>query len=148
MQIVSQAQVEVEGEIVGQIGAGMLLLVGVEADDSDQDLEVLIDKIVKMRTFVDPVTNKFFERSIGEVQGEALIVSQFTIPATFGSGRRPEFSKAMNPKDAKEVYDKFVERFREVSGVKVETGVFGAKMNVGLINDGPITYVLNSKDYV
>lgn len=149
LQLVKEASVVVEQKTVGQINAqGFLLLVGVENSDTEKEADLVIDKILNLRTFYNPETKKYFDVSLLEVGGETLIVSQFTIPATFKKGRRPEFSGAMNPKDAEKLYDYFVAAYKDkAAGLKVETGIFGAEMEVSLINDGPITYIFDSSDF-
>ena len=148
IQIVDQASVEIQNEIFSQIGVGMLILLGIENGDNFETADKLIEKIVKMRTFANHELKKFFELSISEIQGEILVVSQFTIPATMFKGRRPDFSNAMPPSQAKSIYEYFVDKIGNDSGVNIQTGVFGAEMKVGLVNNGPITYFLDSKDYV
>lgn len=148
LQVVKEASVEVDSIIIGEISAGFLLLVGIEVSDTTEDADVLINKIINLRTFFNEFEQKYFDRSLLDIKGESLIVSQFTIPATFNKGKRPEFMQAMNPVLAKKLYEYFVEKYKkEVSELKVATGEFGANMKVSLINDGPITYVLNSNDF-
>lgn len=147
VQIVKKASVTISNKVVAEVQAGFLILLGIEVNDVEKDADLLIEKLVNLRTFTNLESQKFFDFSLLEVKADTLIVSQFTIPATFKKGRRPEFSAAMNPKDAKKLYDYFVEFYKgKVDGLKVETGEFGAEMIVGLENDGPITYVLNSSD--
>lgn len=143
VQIVKEAKVEVSGEVVGSIGRGMMILLGVMQNDKFEDMDLIIEKLLKMRTFSDG--EKSFEKSIDEIDGEILVVSQFTLAGKVSKGRRPEFTDAMNPTDAKVMYNQFVEKLRS-HGLKVETGEFGAYMEVSLINDGPITYVFDSKN--
>lgn len=143
VQIVKEASVEVSGEIVGSIGRGMMILLGVMEGDTESDMDFLIEKLVKMRTFSDG--EKSFELSIDEIKGEVLVVSQFTLAGRMVKGRRPEFTTAMNPKDAEVMYNKFVDKLKSYD-LKVATGEFGAYMEVNLINDGPITYVFDSKN--
>jgi D-tyrosyl-tRNA(Tyr) deacylase len=143
VQIVQNASVEVADEVVGSIGRGIMILLGVMEDDLESDMDLIIEKLVKMRTFSD--LGKSFELSIDEIDGEILVVSQFTLAGKMRKGRRPEFTGAMNPNDAELMYNKFVDKLRD-KGLKVETGKFGAYMKVNLLNDGPITYVFDSKD--
>jgi D-tyrosyl-tRNA(Tyr) deacylase len=148
VQHVKQATVEVESQVVGSISAGLVLLVGVEVNDSFVDADLLIEKIVNLRTFFNPDLNKYFDLSLIDCQADTLIVSQFTLPATFKKGKRPEFSAAMPPVEAKQLYEYFVDSYRtKVGKLNVQTGVFGANMQISLINDGPITYILNSNDF-
>lgn len=148
LQVVDKASVEIDHKIFSSIKQGFLILIGIENGDSVQDVQVLIEKILKMRTFFSAETKKHFELSVEEISGEILIVSQFTIPATFNKGRRPEFVNAMNPGDAKKMYEYFVEKIKSDFTGTVQTGEFGAEMKINLVNNGPITYFLNSKDYV
>lgn len=148
VQRVSSAKVEIEGKVSGEIGRGLLLLICAMADDQADDAEILIEKILKMRTFENPETGKIMDMSVIDLGLEVLVVSQFTLAGTFLKGKRPDFTKAMNPTDAKKSYEYFVESIKQKSGLKVETGEFGANMQVSLQNDGPVTYILDSKDYV
>lgn len=148
IQRVNSAKVEIDGQVSGEVGRGLLLLVCAMADDESADADVLIDKILKMRTFENPETGKIMDVSVVDLGLEILVVSQFTLAGTFYKGKRPDFTGAMNPADAKKSYESFVESIKEKSGLKVETGEFGANMQVSLENDGPVTYILDSKDYV
>lgn len=144
IQIVDGAQVDVDGETIGKVEAGMMILLGVMKDDTASDIETLVTKIVNMRTFKDE-SGKHFELGLAESGYSVLVVSQFTLGAEFKKGRRPDFCGAMSPVEAKELYLQFVARLRE-EGVHVETGEFGAYMRVSLLNDGPITYILDSHE--
>jgi len=146
LQKVDGATVEVGGAIIGQVGHGFLLLVCAMKADTEKDADVLIEKILKLRTFADEMEEQFFEVSIDEVGGEILVVSQFTLGASMKKGRRPDFGESMKPDEAEELYNYFVRQLKE-SGLKIETGEFGAMMEVSLVNSGPVTYILDSKDY-
>ena len=138
LQRVSEASVEVAGECVASIGAGLLALVGVAPEDGEHQLQWLADKTLGLRIFPDEI--KPMNLSVTDVSGELLVVSQFTLAADTSRGRRPGFSGAAAPQHAEAVYDRFVEVLRET--MPVQTGVFGADMQVSLINDGPVTFLL------
>ena len=142
LQRVSHASVTVEEKVIGQIQRGFLLLVGVTHDDAIEDMEYLVRKIVQMRIFEDEEGK--LNRSIQDVGGEILSVSQFTLYADTKKGNRPSFSKAAPGDVALEMFEQFNGLLRE-TGVPVETGQFGADMKVELLNDGPVTILLDSK---
>ena len=142
LQRVSHASVTVEEKVIGKIQRGFLLLVGVTHDDSMEDMEYLVRKIVQMRIFEDEEGK--LNRSIQDIGGEILSVSQFTLYADTKKGNRPSFSKAAPGDVALEMFEQFNGLLRE-SGVPVETGQFGADMKVELLNDGPVTILLDSK---
>lgn len=142
LQRVSQASVTVEGQIIGQIGRGVLVLFGVEKTDDDSKLDYHIGKLLKLRIFPDE--NEKMNRSIQDIGGELLIVSQFTLAGDCRKGNRPGFDNAKPPAEAERMYQLFVKRLRQESGLKVETGSFGAMMQVSLINDGPVTFLLEN----
>lgn len=142
IQRVKSAQVNVEGKIVGRIGIGMLVFLGVAKEDTERDADFLADKVTQLRIFED--TEGKMNRSIREAQGEFLVVSQFTLLGDCEKGRRPSFDKAAEPKKGEELYNRFVERLRG-ENFKVETGQFRAMMDVSLVNDGPVTFVIESK---
>jgi|SRR3990167_3562148 len=142
IQRVKEARVEVEGEVVGRIGEGMLILLGAGKDDSEEDARYLADKAIALRIFEDPEGK--MNLSVRETGGEVLVVSQFTLYGDCRKGRRPSFDKAAPPELAEELYELFVGEIRE-RGVKVETGRFRAMMDVHLINRGPVTLMLDSK---
>ena len=141
IQRVKEAHVDVAGVTVGSNQTGLLVLVGVTSSDSSQDAEYLADKIVQLRIFPDDL--KRMNRSIQEAGGKLLVISQFTLYGDCRKGRRPSFDAAAPPEQAKNLYDYFVERLRS-SNTLVETGVFQAEMEVYLVNDGPVTFVLDS----
>ena len=137
IQRVTHAAVRVEGAVVGEIGPGLLLLVGVGQDDTMDSIPPLVDKIVKMRIFSN--ADGKFDKDVTQIDGEILAVSQFTLYADTSRGRRPEFIQAMKPEPACALFDAFVSALK-TSGVRnVATGVFGAMMEVSLVNDGPVT---------
>jgi D-tyrosyl-tRNA(Tyr) deacylase len=142
VQRVTRAEVRVGDDVTGRIGVGLLALVGAAADDTDEDAAFLADKVVGLRIFADEAGN--MNRALADVGGELLVVSQFTLLGDARKGRRPSFVKAMAPGPAEQLYEKFVAAVR-ASGVPVATGRFRATMQVELINDGPVTLLLDSK---
>ena len=142
VQRVTEARVEVAGEPVGEIGAGLLVLLGVARDDTTDDADYLADKTVNLRIFDDEEGK--MNRSLSESGGAILVVSQFTLYGDVRRGRRPSYSDAAEPDKANQLYEYFVERVRSF-GVKVETGIFQAMMKVSLTNDGPVTILLDSR---
>jgi D-tyrosyl-tRNA(Tyr) deacylase len=142
IQRVTHASVQVDGQVVGRIGPGLVLLLGVAKGDTEQDLAFLVEKIPVLRIFGDEAGK--MNRSLVEVGGAVLAISQFTLLGETRKGRRPGFDLAADPTTAKALYDQFVERLRD-AGLTVETGVFGAHMQVELVNDGPVTFVLDSR---
>jgi len=143
IQRVSSASVKLENRTAGQINQGFLLLLGVEDEDTDTDLEYLLNKTISLRIFPDEKHN--MNRSLKEVDGSVLVVSQFTLCADTRKGRRPSFIKAAPPEKAESLYLKFCRRLEE-NGVPVEKGVFGAMMQVQLCNEGPVTILLDSRN--
>jgi D-aminoacyl-tRNA deacylase len=139
-QRVSEARVSVDGEVAGEIGAGLLVLLGVAREDSAADAERLAGKVARLRIF-EGDTGKF-DQSLIDVGGAALVVSQFTLIADTRKGNRPSFTRAAPPEEADLLYERFCEALAAVS-VPVERGVFGARMAVSLVNDGPVTLVLD-----
>ena len=142
IQRVERASVSVEGEIKGQIGAGFLVLIGVEEGDGDVDFKYIADKVPNLRVFEDEQGK--MNRSLLDVGGELLAVSQFTLLGDARGGRRPSFITAARPETADPMYERLVADWR-VRGIRVETGVFGAHMKVSLVNDGPVTILLDSR---
>jgi D-aminoacyl-tRNA deacylase len=142
VQRVSEARVTVGGERVGEIGRGLVVLLGVARGDTEPDAEHLAGKFARLRIFEDE--DGKFDRSLIDVGGEALVVSQFTLIADSKrqKGTRPDFSKAARPDVAEPLYERFCEALRE-AGIRVQTGVFGARMELELTNDGPVTIVLD-----
>lgn len=139
VQRVSRASVTVDGEVVGSIGHGVLALVGVAEGDTDEQLRWMAEKVVKLRIFDDE--DGRFDRSLLDVGGSLLSVSQFTLLGDLKKGTRPSFTKAAHPDHAKPAWERFNELVA-VQGVDVRTGVFGAHMDVELVNDGPVTITL------
>ena len=143
LQRVSQASVSVDGEVVGQIGPGLAVLLGVKVEDTSEDAKYLADKIATIRIFNDD--NGKFNFSVQDTKGEILVVSQFTLLASTRKGRRPSFTEAAPPDRAEELFEYFVEQARQ-SGLKVATGRFQQHMQVEIHNDGPVTIMLDSRD--
>lgn len=141
VQRVKHARVEVEGELVGAIGEGLLLLLGVKTGDSIGDVDYLVEKVLGLRIIEDHVGK--MNLSVMDKGGEILVVSQFTLYGDCRKGRRPSFDEAASPEVATNLYDLFVNEIRK-RGMKVETGRFGAVMDVNLINSGPVTLLLDS----
>ena len=141
VQRVSSARVTVDDRPVGSIGAGLLVLVGIGRDDGRDAVSYLVDKVVGLRVFPD--ADGRMNRSVREVGGEVLLVSQFTLYGDCRRGRRPSFDRAAAPDEARAVYEEIVERLRD-RGIAVETGVFRAHMTVHSVNDGPVTILLDA----
>ena len=140
VQRVLRARVVVRGETVGAIGPGLCVLLGVAADDDNADAERLAEKIARLRIFENDAGK--FDLSLLDVGGEALVVSQFTLIADTSKGTRPSFSEAAPPKEAEPLYDAVWAALSKL-GIRVDTGVFGARMQLELVNDGPVTLVLS-----
>lgn len=141
VQRVKTAKVEVGGEIVGEIGGGLLIFLGIEKNDSIDDILWIRDKILNLRIFNGEI--KHMDMSLLETGGSVLIVSQFTLAGDCSKGRRPDFSNAMKPETAKIYYDKFIKHMKESLGEdRTACGIFGADMDVSLINDGPVTLII------
>lgn len=143
LQRVKEANVSVDGQTVGSIGPGYLILLGAEEEDTRQTVDKMVDKICRLRIFPDE--NGKTNLSLADVGGEILVVSQFTLCADCRKGNRPSFIKAGSPDTAKALYDYAVERCRLYAD-KVEQGIFGACMEVSLVNDGPFTLMLDSRE--
>lgn len=140
IQRVSRADVKIEDNIVGRIDKGLLVYIGFTQEDGESDLQFIVDKLLGLRIFPDE--DEKLNLNIGDVNGSFLLVSQFTLFGDVRKGKRPSFSKALSGKEAKVLYDKFVELMKERA--HVETGVFGADMKITSINDGPVTILLDS----
>jgi len=136
--------VTIEGKLKSAIGCGMMVLLGIEEADNEEDVEWLCAKLAKMRIFAD--ANDAMNLDINQVGGSFLVVSQFTLHAMTKKGNRPSFIRAARPEQAIPLYELFVKRLHEVSGREVLTGEFGAMMEVELINDGPVTVLMDSKN--
>jgi len=145
LQRVSRAAVTVDGKIISEIGPGLLLLAGLEKDDTDNDLNYTARKTVELRIFPDDEGK--MNRSVVERGGAILAVSQFTLAGNIQKGRRPSFDTALPPDDARILFDRFVTELTAL-GIKVATGSFGAHMEVSLLNDGPVTFIIDSRKRV
>ena len=143
IQRVKIASVKVGGDVVGKIGGGMLIFLAVGHDDSDTDIDWMVNKVSQLRIFEDKEGK--MNLAADEVKAEFLVVSQFTLLGDCAKGRRPSFDKAAEPKKAEDFYNRFVEKLRQAN-FKVETGKFRAMMDVSLINDGPVTFIIDSKN--
>ncbi len=143
IQRVSQASVKVENKIAGSIGQGCLVLCGFKAGDDKRDLSKIAEKCLNLRIFEDKIGK--MNLSLMDISGELLVVSQFTLYANCRKGRRPSFDRSMTPKEAEIFYGKLLEEFKK-SGLRVECGIFGAKMEIALINDGPVTVLLDDDE--
>ncbi|WP_411030237.1 D-aminoacyl-tRNA deacylase [Spongiimicrobium sp. 3-5] len=144
VQRVSKASVTVARNNVSSIEMGLLILLGIEDADSDEDLEWLVRKIVNLRIFNDD--DGVMNKSLLEVGGDAIVVSQFTLHASTKKGNRPSYIKAAKPGVAVPIYENFVKNLEVKLGKKVGTGIFGADMKVGLVNDGPVTIIIDTKN--
>lgn len=143
IQRVSEASVKVEGEEVARISAGLLILLGVEASDLDEDIHWLARKIANLRIFNDE--GGVMNRSLLETSGNAIVVSQFTLHASTKKGNRPSYIRAAKPEHSIPLYENFVARLEFELGKKVGTGIFGADMKVSLLNDGPVTIIIDTR---
>lgn len=141
VQRVTYSSVEVEGVIVGEINKGFNVLLGISKDDTEEDMKYIKDKIINLRVFSDE--NDKMNLSLLDIKGELLLISQFTLYGDARKGRRPNFMNALGGEEAKKFYDKFIEMMKE-TGLKVQTGIFGADMKVDIKNDGPVTILLDS----
>ena len=143
IQRVISSEVTISEKKISKINKGILILLGIHKNDTNSDLDYIVKKTTNLRIFEDQKKN--MNLSIQDINGEILIVSQFTLCAETKKGRRPSFINAAKPKEAKKLYDKAIEKFRKMN-LKVETGQFGENMNVNLVNQGPVTIIINSKD--
>jgi D-aminoacyl-tRNA deacylase len=144
LQRVKEASVTIEGVIKSEIKEGLLILVGIENEDTTDDIQWLASKIAQMRIFSDEAG--LMNRSVMDIAGEMLVISQFTLHASTKKGNRPSFLKAARPDTAIPMYENFVSKLKELSGLNVLTGEFGADMKVALLNDGPVTILIDSKN--
>lgn len=140
LQRVKRASVTIDNKLFSSINAGILVLYGVEKGDEKEKAEKIADKIAKLRIFEDE--NRKMNKSIKDISGEVLVVSQFTLAGNCAKGTRPSFDRAEAPDKANEMYEYFIQQLKD-RGLPVQTGVFGAMMEVELINDGPVTFILN-----
>ena len=143
LQRVTQARVDIAGATVGSISTGLLILIGISSSDTPQDAEYLADKVTYLRIFPDQEGK--MNRSLLDAGGSLLVVSQFTLYGDLRKGRRPSFDRAAPPEQARQLYECFIERLRS-RNILVQTGVFQAEMQIHLVNDGPVTFVLDSPD--
>lgn len=144
IQRARSASVEIEGKEVAHIGKGLLILLGIETVDSEDDLEWLVPKVANLRIFNDQ--EGIMNLSVLEVEGELLVVSQFTLHASTRKGNRPSYIRAAKPDVAVPLYQQFVSRLEAITRKSVQTGVFGADMQVSLINDGPVTILIDTRN--
>jgi D-tyrosyl-tRNA(Tyr) deacylase len=143
IQRVSEASVTIEGKIKGKINAGLMILLGIEEPDGKEDIEWLSAKIVNLRIFDD--ANGVMNLSIRDTSGDILLISQFTLHASTKKGNRPSYIKAAKPEVAIPLYEEFIQQVEKDLGKKIQTGEFGADMKVGLVNNGPVTIVIDTK---
>ena len=144
LQRVAAASVEIDAMVKASIMKGLLLFVGIEEADSNEDIEWLCGKISRLRIFDD--TNHIMNLSITDVGGQILVISQFTLHASVKKGNRPSYLRAAPPAIAVPLYEKFLDVLKSTTGLKVESGVFGADMKISLVNDGPVTIFMDSKN--
>lgn len=143
IQRVSQASVTVDGQIRGAVGRGLLVLLAVEDADTQEDLEWLSGKVVRLRIFNDP--DGVMNLSVQDVQGNILVISQFTLFASTRKGNRPSYSRSARPEKAIPLYEAFLKKLSTDLGRRVEAGEFGAHMDIALVNDGPVTIIIDTK---
>lgn len=144
LQRVTEASCKVEGEITGEIKLGLLVLLGIEEADTEDDLNWLANKITGMRIFGDE--NGLMNKALVDVDGDILLISQFTLFAQTKKGNRPSFIKAARPDKAIPMYEQMIKTLELLTGKKIATGIFGADMKISLVNDGPVTVIMNTKD--
>lgn len=144
IQRVSRASVSIEGSVKSEIGTGLLILLGIEEADNEEDINWLVSKIYHLRVFNDD--EAVMNLSLKDVDGDVIIVSQFTLHARTKKGNRPSYIKAARPETAIPLYNRFVDSFRRLSGKQPGTGEFGAMMDVSLVNEGPVTIIIDTKN--
>ncbi len=144
IQRVSEAEVTIEGQVNGKIGLGLMILLGVENDDAEEDIKWLAAKISKLRVFDDE--NGVMNLSVLDVGGDVMVVSQFTLHASVKKGNRPSYIRAAKPDFSEPMYQRFVREIEQITGKKAATGEFGASMQIRLVNDGPVTIWIDSKN--
>ena len=143
VQRVKRSSVVVDGEVIGKINQGLCCLIGIKSSDSIDDLKYIRDKILKLRIFEDEDWN--LNKSVLDIEGELLLVSQFTLYGDGRKGNRPSFINAMKREEAQDLFNDFVEMFRKECNLNIQTGSFGSDMEVEIINDGPVTILLDSE---
>lgn len=143
VQKVKEASVIVGGRVISAIESGLLILVGIENDDTEEDMDYLVRKITQLRIFND--SNGVMNLSVQEVEANIIVVSQFTLHASTKKGNRPSYIRAARPEFAVPMYEKFIQALEQILGKPIGTGQFGAMMDVALINDGPVTIIIDSK---
>lgn len=144
LQRVSRASVTIDQKIYNNIERGIMILLGVETADTPEDVDWLVHKIIQMRIFDDREGK--MNKSIQDIQGSFLVISQFTLHASTKKGNRPSFIRAASPDVAVSLYETFIQKLKDISGITVKTGKFGADMKVELLNDGPVTIIIDSKN--
>jgi len=144
IQRVSKAHVAVNQDTVGNIDNGLCIFIGIMENDQPKDIEYIVDKIVNLRIF--PNAEGKFDQSVIETKGELLIISQFTLYANTKKGRRPSFTRSAKPQEAKFIFNETINQF-EATGLKIQTGLFQSHMNVSIVNDGPVTIFIDSRDH-
>jgi len=144
LQRVTEASCKVDGKITGEIKLGFLVLLGIEEADTDDDLNWLANKITGMRVFGDE--NGLMNKALADVDGEILLISQFTLFAQTKKGNRPSFIKAARPDKAIPMYEQMIKTLETLTSKKIATGIFGADMKISLVNDGPVTIIMDTKD--
>lgn len=144
LQRVTQASVSIENKVKASIDQGLLILLGIENEDTSEDISWLCNKILKIRIFNDE--NEVMNLSLDDIQGEILLISQFTLHASTKKGNRPSYIKAAKPDVAIPLYKKFIQEMQSLLGKEISTGTFGADMKVSLLNDGPVTIIIDSKN--
>lgn len=146
IQRVIKAKVTVDSAVTGEIGNGFLVLLGVMAEDGEDEMKLLAKKVAEIRIFEDE--NEKMNLSLAQVNGSVLVVSQFTLCADISKGRRPSFIPSASPDKANELYEKFCDELRTLGVSDVQTGIFGADMAVELVNDGPVTIIMNTDEWL
>ncbi|SDI72035.1 D-aminoacyl-tRNA deacylase [Mucilaginibacter sp. P19] len=144
LQRVTQASCTVDGNVTGEIGVGFLVLLGIEDADTPEDMQWLANKITGMRVFGDE--NGLMNKALADVNGDILLISQFTLFAQTKKGNRPSFLRAAKPDKAIPMYEQMVQTLETLTGKKIATGIFGADMKINLLNDGPVTIIMDTKD--
>ncbi|MES2108120.1 MAG: D-aminoacyl-tRNA deacylase [Bacteroidota bacterium] len=144
IQRVTEACCKVDDKITGAIGLGFLVLLGIEDADTDEDLQWIAQKIVNLRVFGDE--NALMNKALADISGNILLISQFTLFAQTKKGNRPSFIRAARPDKAIPMYEQMIKVMTELTGKKIETGIFGADMKISLLNDGPVTIIMDTKD--